>query len=66
MHVRSAVVSTLLLAGFIVLPMGAAQASPSNSFGEHVRTCAQAGHLSASQNPGMHRGAAGWDGMPCH
>jgi hypothetical protein len=39
-------------------------AAPAN-FGQHVRTCAQTMGFSGEHNPGMHRGAAGWDGMPC-
>ena len=35
------------------------------SFGGHVSSCAQTTGFSSTHNPGMHRGAAGWDTMPC-
>ena len=34
------------------------------NFGQHVSSCAQTMGFAASHNPGMHRGFAGWDGMP--
>lgn len=34
-------------------------------FGQHVSACAQTMGFSGTHNPGMHHGAAGWDGMPC-
>lgn len=43
----------------------AASPAAASSFGQHVHTCAQQVGFSAEHNPGMHRGAAGWDGMPC-
>ncbi len=64
MHIRNALITTTLIAGFVALPGAAAQAAPSDNFGSHVRACAQ--HFSGGHNPGMHRGAAGWSGMPCH
>ena len=40
-------------------------ASETDNFGQHVRTCAQTMGFSGDHNPGMHHGAAGWDGAPC-
>ena len=59
-----------VLAGraLILGPTAAAVASTNvaaANFGQHVRTCAQAMGFSGEHNPGMHHGAAGWDGMPC-
>jgi hypothetical protein len=34
-------------------------------FGQHVSQCAQQMGFSGDHNPGMHDGAAGWDGMSC-
>jgi hypothetical protein len=42
-----------------------ASAADDDNFGQHVRTCVQTIGFSGSHNPGMHHGAAGWDGMPC-
>jgi len=44
----------------------AALAATGPEFGQHVVTCAQTVGLSGTHNPGMHHGAAGWDGMTCH
>jgi len=35
------------------------------NFGHHVSSCGQTMGFDAAHNPGMHRGLAGWDGMPC-
>ena len=38
-----------------------------SGYGERVVTCAHLmGGFSAGHNPGMHHGAAGWDGQTCH
>ena len=34
-------------------------------FGRHVSECARTMGFSGTHNPGMHRGAQGWDGMVC-
>lgn len=52
----TAVVASLL--AFTAVP--ALAATP--NFGSHVRDCAQEMGLNGTMNPGMHRGAAGWDG----
>ena len=53
----------------LALPAAPALAGPlstSNAFGQHVSTCAQdMGGFTGTHNPGMHRGAAGWDSGDC-
>ena len=52
----------------LALPASPALAAPSNgdTFGAHVAGCAQLmGGFTGDHNPGMHRGASGWDGQPC-
>ena len=66
MHVGNRlIVSTILTAGLLALPAAPALAAPSSNFGSHVSACARTMGFSGSHNPGMHRGAAGWDGEPC-
>lgn len=66
MHIRDRlIVTTILTAGLLALPAAPALAEPPASLGSHVRVCAQTMGFSGSHNPGMHRGAAGWDGGPC-
>jgi hypothetical protein len=60
--------AALVLAAFL-LPLwggGPAWADPPPNFGQHVRQCAQVMGFGGDHNPGMHQGAAGWDGMTCH
>lgn len=38
--------------------------APANS-GQDVQQCAPTMGFSGEHNPGMHQGAAGWDGIPC-
>jgi len=59
------VIAIALTAPLVSSPAWASpQAGP--EFGQHVRECAQQVGFSGEHNPGMHRGAAGWDGMTCH
>ena len=51
-----------LVLGLLLLPAGPVLA---DTFGQHVRDCAQTMGFSGTHNPGMHHGAAGWDGNPC-
>ncbi|GEP38114.1 hypothetical protein NPS01_17770 [Nocardioides psychrotolerans] len=52
--------------GLLIALPGAAQAEPApGDFGQHVSSCAQTMGLSGDHNPGVHRGAHDWDGMPC-
>lgn len=53
----------LLLATPVVA--SAQTVSTGSVFGRHVSECAQTMGFSGDHNPGVHRGAAGWDGMPC-
>ena len=59
---RRITITTTLVAGLLALPAGPALAG---TFGMHVRVCAQTMGFDGTHNPGMHRGAAGWDGEPC-
>jgi len=43
----------------------AALAAPGPDYGHHIVDCAQTVGFSGTHNPGMHHGAAGWDGMTC-
>lgn len=54
--------------GLLLAVPAVANAQPVSTgpaFGHHVSDCAQTMGFNADHNPGMHRGAAGWDGMPC-
>jgi len=44
---------------------GASVDTAGREFGQHVSHCAQTIGFDGAHNPGMHRGYAGWDGMPC-
>jgi hypothetical protein len=35
------------------------------TFGHHVSDCAMTVGFTGTHNPGMHQGAAGWDGATC-
>lgn len=51
-----------------LLVSGLASAKPASgaaNFGNHVSKCARDVGFGAAHNPGMHRGAAGWDGSVC-
>lgn len=65
MHIHKYLVTATLIAGFLAFPGATALASPSENFGVHVSDCAQTMGFSGDHNPGMHRGAAGWDGTQC-
>ena len=54
-------VLALLVAGLA----SAHPASGAENFGNHVSRCARDVGFDAAHNPGMHRGAAGWDGSAC-
>jgi hypothetical protein len=72
MRIRHLLATTTAAAGLLtgaVLALAPAagattDTAPAN-FGQHVRQCAQTMGFSGQHNPGMHDGAAGWDGMPC-
>lgn len=52
-------------AALVILPTGPASAATPTNFGSHVSACAHTMGFSGTHNPGMHRGAAGWDGASC-
>lgn len=56
----------IAVAGLSVTGSPTAQASPGvQPFGRHVANCAREMGFDGAHNPGMHRGAAGWDGSAC-
>ena len=65
MRIRTRFVATAAIAaGLLALTTGPVLAATPN-FGSHVRVCAQEMGFNGTHNPGMHRGASGWDGQPC-
>ena len=54
-------VLALLVAGLA----SAHPASGAENFGNHISRCARDVGFDAAHNPGMHRGAVGWDGSAC-
>ena len=62
-----AIGTTLLIPLVVSLatPAWATPPSGADSFGQHVRDCAHQVGFNGQHNPGMHHGAAGWDGLPC-
>jgi len=63
-RVARTVVVVTVTAG-VLAPATVALAGSGPAFGQHVVDCAQTVGFSATHNPGMHHGAAGWDGMTC-
>ena len=59
------IATSIIVGGMLTVPASSALAGTPSNFGSHVRECAQSMGFSGSHNPGMHRGAAGWDGQPC-
>ena len=62
--------SRLIALTALVLPLwfgtdAYAAPPPAADFGQHVVRCAQTMGFDGTHNPGMHRGASGWDGMTC-
>ncbi len=66
MRIRNALLTTAVAGTLMLAGAAPALAAGPNNFGTHVRACHSSMGFSGSMNPGMHRGAAGWDGMPCH
>jgi type IV secretory pathway VirB2 component (pilin) len=57
---------SIAVAGLLAAGFATAQASPGHhQFGHHVVNCAHVMGFDGARNPGMHRVAAGWDGMDC-
>lgn len=67
MRTHHRLLTITLIAGALALAAPAASAlADTPSFGQHVRDCEQTmGGFTGDHNPGMHRGASGWDGAPC-
>jgi hypothetical protein len=65
MRARNRLLTIIVVAGALCFPAAPALASTPATFGTHVRDCAQTEGFTGFHNPGMHRGAAGWDGEPC-
>lgn len=63
---RLALVCTAALALTAAPGVLVAAAAADPGFGDHVSDCALVQHVGADHNPGLHRGAAGWDGTACH
>lgn len=59
-----AIAVTVLAVPMIGTPAWADQPG-AGDFGSHVSTCAQQLGFNGDHNPGMHQGAAGWNGMGC-
>lgn len=57
----TAAIAALSIAG----PASAQHGSEAGGFGHHVAECAQTMGFDGTHNPGMHRGASGWDGTEC-
>ncbi|GAA3857444.1 hypothetical protein GCM10022380_88490 [Amycolatopsis tucumanensis] len=62
---RFVIIGAVLAVPVLSAPAWAAAAPEANQFGQHVRQCAQQHGFTGDHNPGMHHGAAGWDGMSC-
>ena len=54
----AALLAVPLAAGVVLLGTSGAAAG---DVGRHVRTCAQQSGLDGTHDPGLHRGASGWD-----
>ena len=65
MRIRNALFTTAIASTLILAGTAPAFAEGNPNFGAHVRDCHSMMGFSGSMNPGMHRGAAGWDGLPC-
>ena len=59
-----AIAVTALAAPMIGAPAWADEPTP-GGFGQHVSECAEQPGFSGDHNPGMHHGAAGWNGTSC-
>jgi hypothetical protein len=67
---KPAVLSTAVVAATAAFVLAtptavSAQVPTGQDFGQHVAECAQTAGMDGAHNPGMHRGFAGWDGLPC-
>jgi Ni/Co efflux regulator RcnB len=61
---RKLIVVAAVAAAMVATPTVAlAQSEGGQDFGRHVSTCARTMGFDGTNNPGMHRGFAGWDPM---
>ena len=60
MIVRLTTRIAVALAALAGLAVGAGTPAAADTFGQHVRHCAQTVGFDGEHNPGMHRGLAGW------
>jgi len=67
MRTRDRLLTITLIAAALAFAAPATPAlAETPTYGQHVRDCAQTmGGFTGDHNPGMHRGASGWDGAPC-
>ena len=65
MRTASRIVAVTVVLGAFTLPAVPALADAPSTFGQHVQVCAQTDGFTGAHNPGMHQGAAGWDGQTC-
>jgi len=65
MRIRNRLFATTALAASLLALTAAPALAATPNVGSHVRVCAQEMGFSGTHNPGMHRGASGWDGRPC-
>jgi hypothetical protein len=55
------VAGALIAMSTVTANLATAQPTVPGEFGHHVSTCAQTMGFDGTHNPGMHRGAAGWE-----
>ena len=62
---RKLLAAAAIVVAVVSIP-GVAGASEAHAeFGHHVVTCVHEHGFDGAHNPGMHHGAAGWDGSTC-
>ena len=63
---QGTVAAAITIAAFSLTGAAGAQPdAPDHTFGPHVADCALATAFDGAHNPGIHQGAAGWDGSAC-
>ena len=67
MRTRNRLLALTAITAALTFAIPAAPAlADASSYGQHVRDCAQTmTGFTGDHNPGMHRGASGWDGAAC-
>ena len=59
---RKLFVAAMVVAAAVSMPTVAGASEGNADFGRHVVTCVHEHGFDGAHNPGMHQGAAGWDG----